>query len=159
MNDNVIRQIQKESAEALLDAGLSVPLKGIRLPFRKCPFVIRVTMKRPTLAVQMRIAKLYLDMGVTSDEMARFTKEDEMRFLAEHGKAVSLMVAYTLRGSFLPVSLTAWYVRHRMEHKYLLHAFRTFTRLMGTRSFTPIIRSVERSNPMKPRLSHGKKGS
>lgn len=159
MNETVIRQIQKESAEALLDAGLSVPLKGIRLPFRKRPFVFRVTMRRPCLAVQMRIARLYLDMGVTAAEMAKFTKEDEMRFLAEHGKAVSLMVAHTLCGCLPLVSLTAWYVRYRMEHKYLLHAFRTFTRLMGTRSFTPIIRSVERSNPMRLRLSHGKKGS
>lgn len=152
-------RIEKEAAEALLNAGLSVPLKAVRIPFRKHPLVFRVTMKRPCLATQMRIARLYLGMNVTAGQMETFTKEEEMRFLSEHGKAVSLMVAHTLCGCTPLVGPVAWYVRHRMEHKYLFHAFRAFVRLMGTKAFTPIISSVERSNPMKPRLSHGKKGS
>lgn len=35
-------------------------------------------------------------MGITSEEMWGFSKEEEMQFLASHGKAVSRMVAYTL---------------------------------------------------------------
>lgn len=41
------RALEKEAAEALLDRGVSVPFKDIRLPFRKKPLKVRVTMKRP----------------------------------------------------------------------------------------------------------------
>ena len=34
MEENVIRQIQREGADALLDVGVSVPLKAFRIPFR-----------------------------------------------------------------------------------------------------------------------------
>lgn len=47
MEDSVIRQIQREGADALLDIGVSVPLKAFRLPWRKTPVELRVTMKRP----------------------------------------------------------------------------------------------------------------
>lgn len=35
MDEKTIRQIEKEGAEALLDTGLSVPLKELHLPFLK----------------------------------------------------------------------------------------------------------------------------
>ena len=47
MDESVVRRIQKEGAEALLNAGVSVPLKEFRLPFKKKPVRLRVTMKRP----------------------------------------------------------------------------------------------------------------
>ena len=37
MDGQVIRKIQREGAEALLDAGVSLPLKDLRIPFRKQP--------------------------------------------------------------------------------------------------------------------------
>ena len=37
MDESVVRRIQKEGAEALLNAGVSVPLKEFRLPFKKKP--------------------------------------------------------------------------------------------------------------------------
>ena len=37
MDEQVIRKIQREGAEALLDAGVSLPLKDLRIPFRKEP--------------------------------------------------------------------------------------------------------------------------
>lgn len=50
---------------------------------------------------QILFARTYLSMGITSEEMWGFSKEEEMQFLASHGKAVSRMVAYTLcRGPF-----------------------------------------------------------
>mgnify|MGYP006871084853 CR=1 FL=1 len=47
MDEAVIKQIQREGADALLDIGVSVPLKAFRLPWRKTPVELRVTMKRP----------------------------------------------------------------------------------------------------------------
>lgn len=163
MDDRTIRQIEKEGAEALLDTGLSVPLKELHLPFFKKSFHLRVTMRRPTLAGQIRIAKEWLAMGVTSEEMWHFTKEEEMQFLVKHGKKIGRMVAYTLcRGwisRHLLVGLTAWAVRNWMENKYLISVIKKFVGLMGTDSFTSIIKSAETVNPMKLRKSQKKKGS
>lgn len=163
MDDRTIRQIEKEGAEALLDTGLSVPLKELHLPFFKKSFHLHVTMRRPTLAGQIRIAKEWLAMGVTSEEMWHFTKEEEMQFLVKHGKKISRMVAYTLcRGwisRHLLVGLTAWAVRNWMENKYLISVIKKFVGLMGTDSFTSIIKSAETVNPMKLRKSQKKKGS
>lgn len=163
MDEAVIRQIEKEGAEALLDIGVSVPLKALRLPFRKEPFVLRITMKRPCMGGQIRIARTYLKMGVTSDEMRKFSKEDEMRFIADHGGEVSLMIAYTIcRGWWsrhLLVRFVSWIIRNWMENDYLLASMKKFVGLMGTDPFIPIIRSAEVANPMKLRLSQKRKGS
>lgn len=163
MDERMIRRIQQEGAETLLDAGVSVPLKEVRLPFRKEPIRLRVTMKRPTMSGQLHIARTYLSMGVTAKAMEAFTKEEEMTFIANHSKAVSRIIAYAICRGYvarhLLVGLTAWWIRNFMEYRYMMGAFMTFVRLMGTRPFTSIIRSAEMSNPMNPRLSHKGKGS
>lgn len=163
MDESVIRQIQKEGAEALLNTGVSVPLKEFRLPFRKRPVRLRMTMKRPCLSGQLLVARTYLSMGITSVQMERFTKEEEMRFYVEHAKAVSRIIAYTVCRGYLSrhllTGITAWFIRNFVEHRFVKASFRTFIRLMGTDPFTSIIRSVERANPMKLRLSQKRKGS
>lgn len=163
MDESVVRRIQKEGAEALLNTGVSVPLKEFRLPFKKKPVRLRVTMKRPYMSGQLSIARTYLSMGVTSTQMEAFTKEEEMKFIVEHSKAISRIIAYTICQSYVSrhlfVGLAAWFIRNFVEDRYMMVAFRTFIRLMGTKSFTTIIRSVEISNPMKLRLSQKRKGS
>lgn len=163
MDEAVIRQIEREGAEALLDIGVSVPLKSLRLPFRKRRVEIRVTMKRPTLGGQIRIAREWLKMGVTSEAMWKMSKEEEMRFIAEKGKGVSRMIALTIcRGWWSRKLLTgavAWAIRNWMETEYLSAVMKKFVGLMGTDPFIPIIRSAEAANPMKLRLSRRRKGS
>lgn len=163
MEADVIRQIEREGADALLDTGVSVPLKAIHIPFKKTPLVLRVTMKRPCMSGQLRIARTYLSMGVTSEEMWKFTKEEEMQFLVNHGKKVSRMLAYMIcRGYFarkFGVCLTSWFIRNFMTHEYQMEVMKKFVTLMGTDPFIPIIRSAEISNPMKLRLSRKKRGS
>ena len=157
------RMVQREGAAALLDRGVSVPLKDIRIPFRKKPLKLRVVMRRPRLGGLMRLARVYLGLGVTAEQMGKFTKEEEMAFLATHGKEISRMVAYTLcRGWIsrrLLVGVTAWAVRNWMAPEYLDAAMRKFILLLGTDPFTSIIRSAGRMNPMKLRLSQRRKGS
>ena len=157
------RMVQREGAAALLDRGVSVPLKDIRIPFRKKPLKLRVVMRRPRLGGLMRLARVYLSLGVTADRMKKFTKEEEMAFLASHGKELSRMVAYTLcRGwisRHLLVGATAWMVRNWMAPEYLDAAMRRFIFLLGTDPFTSIIRSAGKMNPMKLRLSQRRKGS
>lgn len=163
MDADTERLIQREGAAALLDMGVSVPLKEIRIPFRKKPLKLRVVMRRPRLGGLMRLARVYLSLGVTAEEMGKFTKEEEMAFLAAHGREVSEMIACTLcRGWWsrrLLVGVTAWAVRNWMAPEYLDAAMRRFILLLGSDPFTSIIRSAGKTNPMKLRLSQGKKGS
>ena len=158
MEERTIRLIQREAAEALLNVGVSLPLKEIRLPFRKKPVVLRVTMHRPTMAGQIEIARTYLEMGVTSAEMEKFSKEEQMRFLADHGSKICRMIALTLGSTVLVKPLT-WFVRRFVRNEYQMAAVRKFVSLMGTDPFIPIIRSAEKTNPMKLRLSQEKRGS
>ena len=49
MADRLEQLIEMECADALLDSGVSVPLKRWKLPWLKRPVEVRVTMKRPRL--------------------------------------------------------------------------------------------------------------
>lgn len=163
MDDKLSRLIQREGTAALLDRGVTVPLKEIRLPFRKTPLKLRVVMRRPRLGGLMRLARIYLSLGVTTAQISAFDKEEEMAFLAAHGRQVSQMIACTLcRGWWsrhLLAGPTAWFVRNFMEPQYLTSAMRNFVMLLGTDPFMTIIRSAEMTNPMRLRLSHTSKGS
>lgn len=157
------REIEIEAADALLDVGVSLPLLRIRIPFRRKPLQIRLTMKRPCLGNQIRIARLYLETGVTHEEMARFNKHEELSFLALHGKRISRMVALTIcRGKWSGWILTpivAWILRWMVDDLWVQGANMRFISLLGTKSFMNIIGSVERVNPLTPRSSQRKRGS
>lgn len=154
------RKVQQEASEALLDVGVSVPLKPIRLAFRKKRLLLRLTMRRPRLSTQIKIARLYLSLGVTYAELEALDKDGQMCFIAEHGKTISNMVALTMCGKWWkPVWLVSWILRHWVDNLYMQVAMMKFVLLLGTESFTNIIRSAEMTNPMKLRLSQKKKGS
>ena len=154
------RKVQQEASEALLDVGVSVPLKPIRLPFCKKRLLLRLTMRRPRLSTQIKIARLYLSLGVTYAELEALDKDGQMCFIAEHGKTISDMVALTMCGKWWkPVWLVSWILRHWVDNLYMQVAMMKFVLLLGTESFTNIIRSAETTNPMKLRLSQKKKGS
>ena len=60
MDSTLERAIQREAADALLNIGISIPLKEFRLPFRKRPVKLRVTLKRPYMSGQIQFARTYL---------------------------------------------------------------------------------------------------
>ena len=155
MADRLEQLIEMECADALLDSGVSVPLKRWKLPWLKRPVEVRVTMKRPRLRGQILLAREYLKMGVAPGWQAK----DK----AEHGKAVSRLLAYTVCRGYVSrhvgIGVTAWVLRNFVEWRYLTAMFRTFERLMGTKDFMRIISSTARANPMTPRLSQARKGS
>lgn len=151
-----------EAADALLDTGVSVPLKSFRFPFTKKSFTLRLTMRRPCLDAQIRIARLYLSMGVTADKMWEFTTEEQMKFLADHGAKIARMIAYTIcRSSLsrLTLPLISWLIRRWMSNEHLIGAMLRFVMLLGTDPFIPIIKSAQMTNPLMPRKSHTAKGS
>lgn len=156
------RKVELEASEALLDIGVSIPLIRLKIPFVKKPLAIRLTMRRPKLGNQIRIARKFLSLGVTYEQMQAMSKDEQMQFLARHGKTVVQMVALTilrgkLSGIFAPV--LAWLLLWLADDTFLLLANLHFIPLMGTQHFTNIIKSCEWSNPLQPRLSHERKGS
>lgn len=159
MDAHIIQEIQREGAEALLNVGVSLPLKDFKVPFRKEPLNLRLTMKRPPMARQIQIARTWLSVGITLEEFEALDYDGQMEFLAKHGKKLSRMIALTMPHWWLPTCVLSWLVRRWMKWEYQKAAFEKFVTLMGTASFTPIIRSAEMSNPMKLRLSRKKKGS
>ena len=159
MDTHIIQQIQREGAEALLNVGVSLPLKDFKVPLRKEPLHLRLTMKRPTMARQIQIARTWLSVGMTLAEFEGLDFDGQMAFLARHGKKLSRMIALTMPHWWLPTCVLSWFIRHRMKWEYQKAAFEKFVTLMGTERFTPIIRSAEMANPMKLRLSRGRKGS
>ena len=163
MEDKLTRQIEREGAEALLDIGVSIPLLRVRLPFRRDPLELRVTMKRPTLSGQIRLARTYLSLGVTSEQLWEMSKEEQMRFVAEHGEELSRMIAITVCRDYwkrLALSgVTAWAVRQWMPWDLMIGAMKRFIGLLSTDPFLPIIRSAEVTNVLRPRLSQKERRS
>ena len=120
-------------------------------------------MKGPTSAVLIEFVRQFLVMDITAEEVRTMPKLEQMRFIAKHGKCLSRINAYTVCRGYISrhllVGLTAWLVRNFVAYRYQVAATEQFERLMGADPFMSIIRSAERTNPMKLRLSQGKMGS
>lgn len=158
----MVNRIEVETSEALLDIGVSIPLKTWRIPLTGRTLSLRMTMRRPKLGNQIRIARKYLSLGTTYEQMQNFTKEESMAFLANHGRTIAEMVALTIcRGKVTGLfsGLLAWMLTWMADDTYLMAANMYFVSLMGSQNFTNIIRSSEWSNPLRPRLSQKRKGS
>lgn len=145
-------QVMQEAADALLDVGVSVPLAHIKLPWTKKPLRIAVTMRRPTFGGHIRIAKLFLALGFTYEEIEAFTPEEQTAFIATRGHILSQMVALCiLRGYWSGLIMAkplAWVLRWCVRDTYLIAALNQYIRLMGTQSFKTIIRYTGLTNPM-----------
>ncbi|MDH6357242.1 hypothetical protein [Parabacteroides sp. PF5-9] len=156
-------KIELEASEALLDVGVSLPFKEIKIPFTRKRIKLRLTMRRPCLGNQIRIARQYLKLGVTLKQMEAFTKEEEMEFMAKHGGRICNMIALTIcRGyinGWLFSPFMSFFVRWFVPDAFIQGANLRFITLMGTRNFMNIIKSAERTNPLRPKLSQQKKGS
>ena len=146
------RNVELEAAEALLDAGILLPLLRIRLP-RRHEWVLRVTMRRPCLGGQMRIVRHYLKLGITAQQWAAFSEDEERIFFRQHAKRLSLMLALTICRGYLSgmllAPLVAWLIRWKVPPEYRIEAQRWFRKMRGTRDFTSIIASAERINPFR----------
>lgn len=150
------RNVELEAAEALLDVGISLPLFRIRMPWGK-GWTWRVVMRRPCLGSQMRIARQFLKLGITSQQVERFTDDQERAFFVEHLRELSMMVAFAVCRSYLSglilAPVVAWLIRWKVPPEYLVEAQRWFKKLRSTRDFTDIIASAETINPFRPAAS------
>jgi hypothetical protein len=157
-------QIEPEVADALLDAGISVPLKTFRIPLLKKPVQLRVTVKRPTMGSKMRIDRLYLGMGIIAAEYRLYTMEERMRFRAEHGdvmmRILALGICRGLLSGYLFSGATAWFLKWFVEDIYLDALFDKFVSLLGMQSFENTIKLLEETVMTSPmNLSHKRERS
>lgn len=102
-------------------------------------------------------------MGVTSQQMAMFTEEEESAFLIRHGKRLSKMIALTICRGFVSgwlfTPFVAFCLRQFSDDRFMYLLYQKYVRLLDARSFRYIISSVEGYNPMRPTLSQKRKGS
>ena len=150
------REVELAAAEALLDAGISLPFLSFRLPWGR-RICFRLIMRRPCLGSQMRIARQYLKLGVTARQFDSMSVEEEKEFFVRHGHRLSQMLALTICRGYLSglllTPLVAWLLRWRVPRPYLLEAQRWFRELRGTKDFMTIIVLAERSNPFRAETS------
>lgn len=150
------RDIEKEAAELLLDAGVSVPLL-------KIPIIgeVRITMRRPRLGGIVRILREVKTLGVTSQQIEAFDIEQKRLFLYQHANTLSRIIALTVCRGFISSKLLApllakailWW----MPYEYIWNAQLVFASYLGeVQDFLPIINLIERVNPLKPMLSQRK---
>lgn len=146
------RVIELMAANALVDGGISLPLKTV---LREKPF--RITMKIPTTRSMIRISELYLKTGVTVDEYQKFDEEQHARFIFLHGKTLSRIVAAGIvRGPVMGRLLNrpvAWLLRELMHPVALAEAWRNILNNISTTSFGTIITSAAMINKMQPLVS------
>ena len=151
-------EIQMLGAVALLDDGISLPLHTV---LRRKPF--RLTMKIPVTRSFIRASKAYLSIGVTPEEYEGYDFTGKMRFVAEHGKAVSRIVAAgILRGPVMGRLLSrplAWLLRDTMHPVALMEAWKLLLNETAVTSFGIIITLAAAMNKMQPLVSRNESGS
>lgn len=147
------------AAKCLKDEGIALPLRLLRKQKR----MIRVVMRIPSLESKVRIAGMYLKIGVTYDELQAMGFEDKLRFMVRNTVNVSRMVAYGIvRGHVLGALLNrpvAWLLRTYMHPVALEEAWMIIIGTMSTVPFGTIIRFAEATNLMAPNLSQNESGS
>ena len=152
--------IQREAAELLLDAGVSLPL--FRIPFLGRPF--RVTMRRPKLGGIIRLTRLVQTLGVTTAQMESFSVEEKRKFLLDHGHTLAHIIALTICRGYLSglmlAPLLAKMILWWMPYEYIFQAQIIFIGYLSeVKGFLPIISSIQEINPLEPTLSHKRKRS
>jgi hypothetical protein len=146
-----------KAAGLLLDQGVAIPLRPLRfLDVRKQPRM--VTIRHPYAGGLIRMSQQFSAIGVTHEEMKDYSIDQNMSFIAEHGKAVSHLVAGAIvRSDFgyrLLGGLVAWWLRWRVHPVFLSEAMYQLRENVHINPFNHIIRSAQAINLMKPRLSH-----
>lgn len=152
----VDNRVEREVANVLLKVGVSLPLFRLRVPFTRCSYIFRITMKRPTLGNLIAISKIYLELGTTFEELSKFSRHEELSFMAVNGKRLSKMIALTVCSNGftrLLVPLLAFLIRHFVSPDIIYHSGVRYATMLSTEDFYPIIISAQKANPMKLRMS------
>ena len=111
----------------------------------------------------IRMSEQWLKIGVSHAEMKEYTIEQNIDFVAKHGKAISRIVAGAIVRGYLTYKLfgrlVAWWLRWRVHPLFMSEAVFQVMDNFDVRPFKNIIKLAEGMNLMKPRLSQSENGS
>ncbi|MDH8702363.1 hypothetical protein M2138_001725 [Dysgonomonadaceae bacterium PH5-43] len=146
------------ASELLLDLGVAIPVRPLRFLSKKKSR--KVLIRRPYMGGLIRFSRIYLKMGVSSEEIKKYNPDEMMEFMTNHGHSVSRMVAVSIvRGFFSYIlfgNLVAWWLRWQVHPLFLAEAVIQLIDHTNLDPFKNIIISADKINLMKPRMSHGK---
>ncbi len=150
------------ASELLLDLGVSIPIRPLRF-FNKKKKLKDIVIRRPYMGGLIRIANKFLKIGVTYEELKEYDMQQNLEFITMHGREVSEIVAVAiLRGCFSYVlfhKIVSWYLRWRVHPVFLSEAFFQLVTHVDISPFKNIIKSAQKINLLKPKLSQKRNGS
>ena len=133
-------ELESLAERVMSDAGISLPL---RLPGGRH---IRWVMRIPTLESRCRMARMYLKLGVTHEELRAYTFEQKLAYAIVRGRVSGRLLNR-------PV---AWMLRSCMHPSALEDAWMIALSTMSTIPFGNIIRLAEVMSLTAPNLSQRK---
>jgi hypothetical protein len=145
-----------KAAGLLLDLGVPIPLRPLR--FLDAKRKLRtIAIRQPYGGGLIRMSRQFLEIGVTHEEMKDYTIEQNMAFIAAHGKAAARIVAGSIVRGFFTYPLfgwiVAWWLLWRVHPVFLSEALFQLRENVDISPFVNIIRSAQALSLMKPRLS------
>ena len=151
-----------KASQLILDLGVSIPIRSLRF-FNSKKKPRTVVIRHPYVGGLIRISEQRLKIGVSHEEMKDYTTDQNIEFIAKHGKAVCRIVtAAILRGYFsymLFHRFVAWWLLWRVHPIFLSEAMYQLFENINAKSFMSIIKLADLVNLTKPRLSQQAKGS
>jgi hypothetical protein len=137
--------------------------RGVRLELR-APLFLRILRKKtlklvvtsPLEGTLQRVAKYYLETGITSDQLDNITHEQALGLMAVHGKQLNKAVACAwLNGWFSGWMFTrplAWYMRWHCKSEDILVIATMILLYGGVSDFMNTTRSVRMMRTTSPRI-------
>jgi hypothetical protein len=147
-----------KASQLILDLGVAIPLRPLRFLNIKGKRQRAVAIRRPYMGGLIRMCEQVGRIGVRHEDMKKFTIDENIDFVAKHGKEVSRIVAGAIvRGYFsykLFSGIVAWWLRWRVHPVFLSEAMFQLVENIDINPFVNTIKLVP-MNLMKPRLSQG----
>lgn len=155
-------QIEKFTADAILQKGVAIPLPApflIRL-FKK---TVNLTLKLPYEGTMHRVASYYLSTGLTLEKLDSLTVEDALLVHAKHGKTISKALAVAVLNGYwkgkLFTKFLAWYLRWHLASKDMFDLVTVLVVHGGTQDFIITTKLVRQMKLTTPNLGQNTKGS
>ena len=153
----MINEEELNASELLLDLGVALPIRPLRF-FNSKKKQRNIVIRRPYGGGLIRMTNQFLKLSVTYEEMKDYSQDQNIAFIAKHGKAVSEIAALAIVRGYLTYKifgkLVAWWLRWRVHPVFLSEVVFQLMQNADIRPFLNIIKLVQANSLMTPRLSH-----
>ncbi|MGV3705449.1 MAG: hypothetical protein ACO1NU_08725 [Arcticibacter sp.] len=157
------QQTELKAADTLLERGVRVKIRApllLRI-FRKK--TISLVIKQPTWGTMLRVSRLYLKMGISSEELKGISVEKAIELMSKNGKGFSKIIACLLLNGYITYFLfnrpLAFFLRESMEPNRMAALVELIILFGGVEDFMNTIRSVSTTIVTAPNLSPENQGS